>query len=152
MANHLIIGLGGTGGQILSGLRKRIYAETGKKDISGTTNVDYLYVDSSEDDLNNRSDWTYMGEALHLAPAQKVSIHGMQGGVLERLNAYPGIASFLNEKDRVLLRNDQVMSIISAGIGGQRRRFGRMLIANNISTNDMDASFVHACAIRYCRS
>lgn len=142
MANHLIIGLGGTGGQILSGLRKRIYAETGKKDISGTTNVDYLYVDSSEDDLNNRSDWTYMGEALHLAPAQKVSIHGMQGGVLERLNAYPGIASFLNDKDRVLLRNDQVMSIISAGIGGQRRRFGRMLIANNISTNDMDASFV----------
>ena len=142
MANHLIIGLGGTGGQILSGLRKRIYAETGKKDISGTTNVDYLYVDSSEDDLNNRSSWTYMGEALHLAPAQKVSIHGMQGGVLERLNAYPGIASFLNEKDRVLLQNDQVMSIISAGIGGQRRRFGRMLIANNISTNDMDASFV----------
>lgn len=142
MANHLIIGLGGTGGQILCGLRKRIYAETGNKEINGTTNIDYLYVDSSEDDLNNRSNWTYMGEALHLAPAQKVSIHGMQAGVLERLNAYPGIASFLNERDRVLLQNDQVMSIISAGIGGQRRRFGRMLIANNISTNDMDASFV----------
>lgn len=142
MANHLIIGLGGTGGQILCGLRKRIYSETGRKEINGKTNVDYLYVDSSEDDLNNRSNWVYMGEALHLAPAQKVSIHGMQSGVLDRLSAYPGIESFLNEKDKTLLQNDQVMSIISAGIGGQRRRFGRMLIANNISTNDMDASFV----------
>lgn len=142
MANHLIIGLGGTGGQILCALRKRIYAELGTKDVTGRANIDYLYVDSSEDDLNDRTNWTYMGEPLYLGPAQKVSIHGMKAGVLQTLHAYPGIQSFLSEKDRTLLQNDQVMSIISAGIGGQRRRFGRMLMANNISTNDMDASFV----------
>ena len=42
MANHLIIGLGGTGSKILCGLRKRIYAETKKKDITGETNLEYL--------------------------------------------------------------------------------------------------------------
>ena len=61
MANHLIIGLGGTGGQILCALRKRIYAELGTKDVTGRANIDYLYVDSSEDDLNDRTNWTYMG-------------------------------------------------------------------------------------------
>ena len=61
MANHLIIGLGGTGGSILAGLRKRIYAELGKKEVTGHTNIDYLYVDSSKDDLDNRSRWNYMG-------------------------------------------------------------------------------------------
>lgn len=142
MANHLIIGLGGTGGQILCGLRKRIYAETGKRDVTGQTNVEYLYVDSSEDDLNNKSDWTYMGEPLHLMPAQKVSINGIQADVLSNPHQYPGIESFLLDKDRELLQDDQVLSIISAGIGGQRRRFGRMLVANNIQTDDAASSFV----------
>lgn len=142
MANHLIIGLGGTGGKILAGLRKRIYAETGKKDYTGSTTLDYLYVDSSEEDLNNKSDWAYMGTPLHLAPEQKVSIHGMGAGILENTHNYPGIEAFLPDKDRQLLYNDQVMSIISAGIGGQRRRFGRMLIANNIGTRDQMTSFV----------
>ena len=142
MANHLIIGLGGTGGSILAGLRKRIYAELGKRDVTGSTNIDYLYVDSSEDDLNNRSNWTYMGEALHLQPDQKVNIHGIQADVLSNPKQYPGIESFLPEKDRELLHSDQVLSVISAGIGGQRRRFGRMLMANNIQTGDSEASFV----------
>ena len=141
MANHLIIGLGGTGGQILAGLRKRIFAELGEKDVVGTTNMDYLYVDSSEEDLNNKSNWTYMGEALHLQPDQKVNIHGMNADVLNNPRQYPGIESFLPEKDRELLRGDQVQSIITAGIGGQRRRFGRMLLANNIQTGDAEASF-----------
>ena len=142
MANHLIIGLGGTGGQILCGLRKRIFAETGEKDIYGNTNIEYLYVDSSTDDLDNKSYWTYMGEPLHLSPSQKICIHGIKADVVQNPHAYPGIEAFLTEKDRQLLQNDQVMSIISTGIGGQRRRFGRMLIANNIGMHDADKSFV----------
>lgn len=142
MANHLIIGLGGTGGQILSGLRKRIFSELGKRDVTGATNIDYLYVDSSEEDLGNKSNWVYMGEPLHLMPDQKVNIHGIQADVLSNPHQYPGIESFLANRDRELLQSDQVLSIISAGIGGQRRRFGRMLIANNIQTNDAESSFV----------
>lgn len=142
MANHLIIGLGGTGGQILCGLRKRIFAETGEKVINGDTNIEYLYVDSSTEDLDNRSDWTHMGEPLHLSPSQKVCIHGMKADVMQNPHTYPGIEAFLTEQDRLLLQNDQVLSIISTGIGGQRRRFGRMLMANNIGTHDPQKSFI----------
>ena len=141
MANHLIIGLGGTGGKILCGLRKRIYAETKKKDITGETNLEYLYVDSSMEDLNNKEDWKYMGEPLHLGPAQKVCIHGISSTVMATPHAFPGIESFLPDRDLELLKNDTVLSIISTGIGGQRRRFGRMLVANNISMRDRDNSF-----------
>lgn len=141
MANHLIIGLGGTGGKILCGLRKRIYAETKKKDITGETNLEYLYVDSSMEDLNNKEDWKYMGEPLHLGPAQKVCIHGISSTVMATPHAFPGIEAFLPDRDLELLKNDQVQSIISTGIGGQRRRFGRMLIAYNISMHDQINSF-----------
>ncbi|MDY4527448.1 MAG: tubulin-like doman-containing protein [Parabacteroides sp.] len=141
MANHLIIGLGGTGGKILCGLRKRIYAETKKKDITGETNLEYLYVDSSLEDLNNTEDWKYMGKPLHLGASQKVCINGISATVMSTPHAFPGIAAFLSDRDLELLKNDQVQSIISTGIGGQRRRFGRMLIANNISMRDQQNSF-----------
>lgn len=139
MANNLIIGLGGTGGNILAELRKRIYSENGQINDPA---IDYLYVDSSEEDLNNETKWKYLGTSLALTPAQKVSIHGMSATVLQQTHKYPGIEAFLSEQDRQLMNNDQVMAIISDGIGGQRRRFGRMLMANNIGTPDTDINFV----------
>ena len=141
MANHLIIGLGGTGGKILCGLRKRIYAEKKIKDVAGDVNLEYLYIDSSTEDLDNKEDWKYMGEPLHLGPAQKVCINGISSTVMQNPHAFPGIEAFLTDRDLQLLQNDQVQSIISTGIGGQRRRFGRMLIANNISMRDKGNSF-----------
>lgn len=82
-----------------------------------------------------------MGEPLHLGPAQKVCINGISSTVMQNPHAFPGIEAFLTDRDLQLLQNDQVQSIISTGIGGQRRRFGRMLIANNISMRDKGNSF-----------
>lgn len=56
MANHLVIGLGGTGGSVLRALRKRIYEEFRSNDPKGSANIEYLYVDSSLADLNNEED------------------------------------------------------------------------------------------------
>lgn len=131
MANHLIIGLGGTGGSILRALRKRIYEEFRSNEPEGQANIEYLYVDSSLADLNNESDWQTLGTSVQLAPAQRLSINGIGSGVLTNLDSYPGIQSFINRKDQAML-NDGIGAIISEGIGGQRRRFGRMLIANNM--------------------
>lgn len=51
MENHLLIGLGGTGGRVLAAFRKLMYerfnGEVKPKDLW----LDYLYVDSSEQDL-----------------------------------------------------------------------------------------------------
>lgn len=131
MANHLIIGLGGTGGSVLRALRKRIYEEFRSNDPAGSANIEYLYVDSSLADLNNEEDWQTLGVSVQLSPAQRLSINGVSAGLLENLDQYPGINSFINKKDESMLR-EGVGAIISEGIGGQRRRFGRMLIANNM--------------------
>ena len=130
MENHLIIGLGGTGGSILCEMRKRIYEEFRDR-TPQQVNIEYLYVDSSPADLNDHSKWKTMGGSVHLLEAQKVSIHGVNFTVLDNLPQYPGIRSFISEEDRKLL--DDINSLIEDGIGGQRRRLGRLLFANNLS-------------------
>ena len=132
--NHLIIGLGGTGGKILREMRKRIYEEFRSVDPEGKVNLEYLYVDSSPSDLDNRSEWKTMGGSVHLMDAQKVSIHGVGANVLNSLHLYPGIESFINEDDRKQM--DDIGALVAAGIGGQRRRLGRLLFANNLSGDD----------------
>ena len=61
MANHLLIGLGGTGGKVLREFRKKVYEEFRSNEPTNGTCVNYLYVDSSEDDLNSREGWKVMG-------------------------------------------------------------------------------------------
>lgn len=131
MANHLVIGLGGTGGSVLCALRKRIYEEFRSIDKTGNAHIEYLYVDSSLADLNNEDNWQVLGTSVQLSPAQRLSINGIGAGVLDNLDQYPGINSFINRRDEAMLK-DGIGAIISEGIGGQRRRFGRMLIANNM--------------------
>ena len=131
MANHLVIGLGGTGGSVLCALRKRIYEEFRSNEPAGGAHIEYLYVDSSLADLNNEENWQILGTSVQLSPAQRLSINGIGTGVLDNLDQYPGINSFINRRDEAMLK-EGVGAIISEGIGGQRRRFGRMLIANNM--------------------
>jgi len=132
--NHLIIGLGGTGGKILREMRKRIFEEFRSNEPSAKVNLEYLYVDSSPADLGDRSEWKTMGGSVHLMDAQKVSIHGVGANVLDNLHLYPGIQSFINDEDRKQL--DDIGALIAAGIGGQRRRLGRILFANNLSGDE----------------
>ncbi len=131
MENHLIIGLGGTGGKVLREMRKRIFEEFRSNDSSSVVHIEYLYVDSSPTDLNDRSSWKTLGGSVHLSESQKVSIHGIGASVLSNLSQYPGIQSFINDDDRALF-ND-LGTLITDGIGGQRRRLGRLLFANNLS-------------------
>lgn len=131
MANHLVIGLGGTGGSVLCALRKRIYEEFRSNEPDGNAHIEYLYVDSSLADLNNEANWMTLGASVQLSPAQRLSINGIGAGVLNELEAYPGINAFINKSDKKMLQ-DGIGAIINEGIGGQRRRFGRMLFANNM--------------------
>ena len=131
MANHLVIGLGGTGGSVLCALRKRIYEEFRSNTPEGDAHIEYLYVDSSLTDLNNEERWQVLGTSVQLSPAQRLSINGIGAGVLDNLDQYPGINAFINRRDEALLK-EGIGAIINEGIGGQRRRFGRMLIANNM--------------------
>ncbi|RHP65344.1 tubulin-like doman-containing protein [Bacteroides sp. OF04-15BH] len=140
MANHLIIGLGGTGGKVLRELRKRIYEEFRSNEPGNGVFIDYVYVDSSPSDLEDRSGWNVLGKSVHLGAAQKVNINGISTSVLSNINMYPGLKGFLNPNDLQIMQ-EEMGSLISAGIGGQRRRLGRTLIANNISDRNNPSNF-----------
>ena len=135
MANHLLIGLGGTGGKVLREFRKKVYEEFHSNEPTNGPCVNYLYVDSSEDDLNSREGWKVMGKDVRLNEAQKVSIHGLDMNKFQNLSRYPGIKCFLNSGD-IELMTSKLGPLVTAGIGGQRRRLGRTLFANNLASRD----------------
>ena len=51
MKNHLLIGLGGTGGKILRALRNNMLQESRHNELE-VVNLDWLYVDSSKEIMN----------------------------------------------------------------------------------------------------
>lgn len=140
MANHLFIGLGGTGGKVLRELRKRVFEEFRSNEPEHGVFLDYIYVDSSDEDLNDRSGWKVLGKSVHLGDAQKVSIHGISASMFQNINMYPGLQAFLNLNDLQIVQS-KMGPLVSAGIGGQRRRLGRTLMANNLSDKSNSRNF-----------
>ena len=140
MANHLFIGLGGTGGKVLRELRKRVFEEFRSNEPEHGVFLDYIYVDSSDEDLNDRSGWKVLGKSVHLGEAQKVSIHGISASMFQNINMYPGLQAFLNPNDLQIVQS-KMGPLVSAGIGGQRRRLGRILMANNLSDKSNPRNF-----------
>ena len=138
--NHVIIGLGGTGGKVLREMRKRVYEEF-RSNEPDKVYLEYLYVDSSPTDLEDRAGWKVMGKSVHLLEAEKVSIHGVSASMFQNLSMYPGLKCFLNAED-VSLMTSKLGPLVTAGIGGQRRRLGRTLFANNLSVKNNNSDFV----------
>ena len=132
MENHLIIGLGGTGGNIIKAFRKRVYEEFGTNKIPndkvGDVCVSYMWVDSSERDMNETQSWRTLGKSVALDAGDKVKINGASASILSRIEDYPGINAWIGDQN--------VWGKIKGGItdetGGQRRRLGRLLFAWNI--------------------
>lgn len=133
MENHLIIGLGGTGGHIIRAFRKRIYEEfrtnrVPNERVSGVC-VSYLWIDSSEKDLNDTQSWRTMGKSVALDPDDKVKINATTAAILDKIEEYPRISPWIGEKETW----DHIKGGITSEEGGQRRRLGRLLFAWNIS-------------------
>jgi len=134
--NHLIIGLGGTGGHIIRAFRKRVWEEFRTNEIPNEkvedVCVSYLWVDSSENDLNETQSWRTMGKSVALDPGDKVEIAATSSSILDEMkrepNRYPGIAPWIGDQKTW----DHIKGGITDKAGGQRRRLGRLLFAWNI--------------------
>ena len=133
MSNSLIIGLGGTGGKIIHEFRKRYFEEFKSFKPEDGMYIEYLYVDSDEGDL--KTNWRYQGTSIGLNSAQKVSTHGMNISDLDQLTDRPSLNGFIGYDDVDLIK-DKLGKVISEGIGGQRRRLGRMLMASHNNRQD----------------
>jgi hypothetical protein len=132
MNNHLIIGLGGTGGKIIRSLRKTIFQDF-RSNKPDDINIGYLYLDTSDEMMSiDDPSWRVLGESVQLDEGSKVFIK--PGGLMEvikNIKQYPGIKDWIgNETDWIEYLNS-TSGLITAG--GQRRRLGRFILACNAS-------------------
>lgn len=131
MENHLLIGLGGTGGRVLAAFRKLMYerfnGDVKPKDMW----IDYLYVDSSEQDLKMKdpAQWSVMGNNIALDADSIVKIPAANlGDYVNNRSRFKYLAPWLGDsQDWKNIINDPK---ISEGAAGQKRRLGRLLFAN----------------------
>jgi hypothetical protein len=128
MENHLIIGLGGTGGHIIRAFRKRVFEEFRTNKVPNVC-VSYLWIDSSEKDLNETQSWRTMGKSVALDPGDKLKINATTASILDRIEDYPGISPWIGDKGTW----NHIKGGITDEAGGQRRRLGRLLFAWNIA-------------------
>jgi hypothetical protein len=125
--NHLVIGLGGTGGKIIRALRKGLYQEFhGGK--STDVSIGYLYVDSSSEMMSiDDPSWKTLGTSVQLPKASQLLITDANlTSRLDNLESYPGLKHWLGSPQEW---RDILNSIVGATLGGQKRRLGRFLFA-----------------------
>lgn len=128
MHNHLLIGLGGTGGKILRALRKNVFQEF-RNNNPKIVNLQYLYIDSSKEMMAvDDSSWRILGESVQLAPCNQLLITGSNlKQVLDNLGGYPNIKPWIGSHEQW---NTILNSIVGETLGGQKRRLGRFLFAS----------------------
>lgn len=131
MENHLLIGLGGTGGRVLAAFRKLMFEKFNGDVKPKDMWIDYLYVDSSQQDLNMKdpAQWSVMGKDISLNADSVVKIPAANlRDYVDNRSRYKYLAPWLGEsQDWKNIINDPK---ISEGAAGQKRRLGRLLFAN----------------------
>ena len=127
MKNHLLIGLGGTGGKILRALRKNVFQEF-RGNESDLVKLRYLYVDSSKEMMAiDDASWRILGESVQLAPRSQLLITGGNlSQILDNLGGHPNIQPWIGNREQW---QDILNSIVGETLGGQKRRLGRFLFA-----------------------
>jgi hypothetical protein len=125
--NHLIIGLGGTGGRVVRAFRKLVYQRYREEAIDGVE-VDYLFVDSNpssfaEDDPS----WTVLGRSVQLPKRSQMLISEANlSAVVDDLNSHPNLKPWLGDRRAW----GEILSGLNVNAaGGQKRRLGRFLFA-----------------------
>ena len=125
--NHLMIGLGGTGGRVLRALRKSTYRAFRDAEPSGLV-LDYLFVDSDpksfvDDDPN----WTVLGRSVQLPKRSQMLIaQANLPAIVDDLNAHPNLKPWLGDR---AAWGEILASLNIDAAGGQKRRLGRFLFA-----------------------
>ncbi len=129
MLNHMVVGLGGSGGKIIRSFRKLIYQNHRAEDPPGV-NIRYLYVDSSDEMMaHDDPTWKILGTSVQLqSGTSQLRIKGINlDAVLNNLGDYKGIGPWLGNREqfKVLVATQDAANVF----GGQKRRLGRFLFA-----------------------
>lgn len=125
--NHLLIGLGGTGGRVLRSFRRLAYQAFRDKMPDDVT-IDYLFVDS--DPKSFRDDdpsWTVLGRSVSLPKRSQLPIQQANlRAVIDDLNSHPNLKPWIGDRQTW---GEVLSSLNIDAAGGQKRRLGRFLFA-----------------------
>ena len=131
-ANHILIGLGGTGGKVLKAFKKRWYRDFPSENERRTTRpyIGFLYVDSTREMMNDeRADpsWKVLGQDATFTANEFVNIRPMGGisDLIDHIDDYPNLRHLV--KSAELMRNTLGRIDTAAG---QKRRAGRIMFAS----------------------
>jgi len=126
--NHFIIGLGGTGGNIIRALRKAIY-QNYRAEEPPTVNLRYLYLDTSGSNMAaDDPKWKILGHSVQLPEVSQMLIRGLNlREIVDNLAGYPGMRPWLGDRNAW----QEIIGAADAAntVGGQKRRLGRFLFA-----------------------
>jgi hypothetical protein len=135
-----MIGLGGTGGKVLAAMRRMVFQQFREVEPSDLA-LDYLYIDTSAQDTSianitaplkpGDQTWRTLGHSVQLDAGQIVHLkQGDFSHIIANPEDYPNFRSWLGDVDVW----QRIWSNAPNGIeaGGQLRRFGRYLLAQNL--------------------
>lgn len=130
-SNHILVGLGGTGGKILRSFKMRMFEEFPEQEERNKQSVALLYVDSTDEmmpkDGRPRTDFRVMGLDASFTNNEFLNIKAIDvAHLLDNINNYPSVKGIVNNASSVK------SAIGSLGVAaGQKRRAGRLLFAAN---------------------
>ena len=130
-SNHILVGLGGTGGKILRAFKMRMFEEFPTQDERKKLPVALLYVDSTEEmmpqDGKARPDFRVMGQDASFTRNEFLNIKAVDvEHILDHISNYPSVKGIVNNVSAV---KSAIGSLGQAA--GQKRRAGRLLFAAN---------------------
>lgn len=126
--NHIIIGLGGTGGNVIKIFRQQVVDKYGEIDgVEALKNIEFLFVDSKADEFEEEK-WLYQGKSIKLHGNSTLVLKA--GGLKNMLEDYSSRPEFLGqEADWGDLLADKELATKA---GNQMRRLGRVNLVPNI--------------------
>lgn len=128
--NHILVGLGGTGGKILRAFKMRMFEEFPTFEERNSKSVALLYVDSTREMMGiGRQDFNVMGQDASFTENEFLYIKSIDvPALLDSIDDYPQL--------RAIVDNVQSVRTAIGSLGeaaGQKRRAGRLLFAANAS-------------------
>ncbi len=129
--NHVLVGLGGTGGKILRAFKMRMFEEFHDDDERDKLPVAILYIDSTEEmmpkDGKARADFRVMGKDASFTRDEFLNIKAVDVEyILDHIDSYPMVKGIVSNVSAV---KSAIGSLGQAA--GQKRRAGRLLFAAN---------------------
>jgi hypothetical protein len=131
--NHLIIGLGGTGGKVIRAFRKTVFMELRGEPLPADTKVEYLYVDSNNHEMEGQQElWKVFDRSIALDNDSLLKLRtGNVLAMFDESTRSPGISPWIGEE---MVLREKVSNASGTPGANQIRRLGRFLFATNANS------------------